>query len=102
MPIDWMPLEDLRTGAIFEAVTAHGAVLAVKSEYRYPDGAPECVLLASGEYAHFAARGATLVREVSLAAERERCALIAESHPDRQPAAVSAARAIAAAIRSLG
>jgi hypothetical protein len=54
--------------------------MAVKSEYHYPDGAPECVLLDSGEYAHFADKGATLVRVLSFMASPppnapERCQL---------------------------
>lgn len=62
-----MKLNDLPPGSLF--VTRAG-VLAVKSEYRYPNGAPECVLLASGEYAHFADGGRTEVEPVDLAALR--------------------------------
>lgn len=68
----WTTLAELREGALF--VTRKG-VRAVKTEYRYPNGGIECVLEASGEYAHFAqdireptartrAHNATEVREV--------------------------------------
>lgn len=57
-------LEALRPGAIF--VTRDGCY-AVKSEYFYPNGVCECVLLASGEYAHFKDGNRTLVREVRIA-----------------------------------
>jgi hypothetical protein len=67
---EWIPLSEAPKGAVFE--TKDGC-RAVKSEYRYPNGGHECVLLASGEYAHFAqhvkdpkgqalAHNATLVR----------------------------------------
>lgn len=59
----WMLLEFLPDGAIFE--TRDGC-RAVKSEYNYPNGQPECVLLASGEYAHFPEGGKTLVRELHI------------------------------------
>lgn len=56
---------------------------AIKSEYRYPNGGHECVLLASGEYAHFAqhikdpkeqaqAHNATMVRLL---------AVVSSAHP---------------------
>ena len=61
---DEVTLWDLRPGAIF--VTREG-VYAVKSEYIHPDNMCECVLLASGEYAHFENGNQTLVREVRLA-----------------------------------
>lgn len=61
-------LDKLPNGAIFEtAELVHGhRVFAVKSEYHYPGvgGAPQCVLLASGEYAHFPEKGKAKVREV--------------------------------------
>lgn len=61
-----MTLLELRPGAVF--VTNDG-VYAVKSEYRY-DSSPrsqcECVLLESGEYAHFKDGNQTIVSEVSL------------------------------------
>src|SRR2546430_1819646 len=63
----WVMLKDLRPGAVF--VTREG-IYAVKSEYRYssePLAQCECVLLASGEYAHFRDGNETLVREVSVA-----------------------------------
>lgn len=60
----WVYLRDLRPGAVF--VTREGTY-AVKSEYRYssePLAQCECILLASGEYAHFRDGNETLVREV--------------------------------------
>lgn len=54
-------ISDLRPGALF--VTRNG-VYAVKTEYLYPDGQCECVLMESGEYAHFSQGDKTLVREV--------------------------------------
>lgn len=72
----WVPLGELREGAIFE--TREGA-RAVKSEYHYSNaGAIKCVLIESGEYAHFCQGGlfndrerarkhnATMVREIVL------------------------------------
>jgi hypothetical protein len=59
-------LRDLRPGAVF--VTREG-IYAVKSEYYYTGDSEsqcECVLLASGEYAHFRDGNETLVREVSV------------------------------------
>jgi hypothetical protein len=41
-------------------------VAAVKSEYRYPNGEPVCVLLESGEYAHFPDGGAAVVHELGI------------------------------------
>lgn len=46
----WVKLMDLADGAIFET---GGGIRAVKSEYTYPNGGIQCILLASGEYAHF-------------------------------------------------
>lgn len=60
---DWQRLEDLRDGAIFET---RAGVRAIKSGYRLPGGQPQCILLASGEYAHFPERGDILVRELFL------------------------------------
>lgn len=59
-------LWELRKGAIF--VTEDGAY-AVKSEYRNPDGQCQCILLASGEYAHFKDGNHTIVFEVILPQE---------------------------------
>jgi len=61
---EWVTLEDLRTGAIF--VTKDG-IYAVKSEYYYSGeviSQSQCILLASGEFAHFPEKNKTLVREV--------------------------------------
>ena len=61
---NWVTLDDLRTGAIF--VTKKGTY-AAKSEYRYsndPGSQWQCILLASGEFAHFPEKNRTLVREV--------------------------------------
>jgi hypothetical protein len=63
---EWVMLKDLRPGAVF--VTREG-IYAVKSEYFYAGDSGsqcECVLLASGEYAHFRDGNETLVREVSV------------------------------------
>jgi hypothetical protein len=65
----WLTLEKLPKGAIFE--TEEGC-RAVKSEYHYgnaPDSQWQCVLLASGEYAHFPEKNRTRVREILLDAE---------------------------------
>lgn len=76
----WTTLAELRPGAIFET---RDGIRAVKSEYRYPSGGIECVLLASGEAAHFGKTGdrhehnGTEVREIDVAFERERAALSA-------------------------
>lgn len=59
---DWMPLWQLRKGAIFET---RSGVRAVKSE-RTDGNQCECVSLASGEYAHFAKGNATEVREIEV------------------------------------
>src|SRR6266568_1372009 len=62
----WVMLKDLCPGAVF--VTREG-IYAVKSEYFYTGDSQsqcECVLLASGEYAHFRDGNRTLVREVSV------------------------------------
>lgn len=46
-----MKLKDVPNGCIF--LTESG-IVAIKSEYHYSDGrTPMCILLASGEYAHF-------------------------------------------------
>lgn len=61
-------LRDLRKGALFK--TTEG-VKAVKSEYYYSSAWPHtketqclCVLLASGEYAHFPNKNDELVKEI--------------------------------------
>jgi hypothetical protein len=62
----------LRPGAIFET---RDGVRAVKSEYRYPNGGCMCILLTSGEAAHFSRDGArhnaTEVCEVDIASMRQ-------------------------------
>jgi len=60
----WVRLNDLPKGAIFET---RDGIRAVKSEYYYDSSnAPQRVLLASGEYAHFPGRGAEMVREIRI------------------------------------
>ena len=61
----WVRLANLRPGAVF--VTRDG-VMAVKSEYFYSNHnpQPQCILLASGEYAHFPELEKTWVMEVSV------------------------------------
>ena len=57
-------LGDLRQGAVF--MTSNG-VFAVKSQYHYsndPGAQCQCVLLESGEYAHFPEGNMTVVREM--------------------------------------
>lgn len=60
---EWVTLEELRPGAIFE--TESGS-LVVKSEYRYDSKNPQplCILLGSGEFAHFPQKQLTKVREI--------------------------------------
>lgn len=83
----WTTLHALPKGAVFE--TEHG-IRAVKSEYRYPSGGIECVLLASGEYANFAqdvadpeasarAHNATRVRPLQVAPPPDAAALVTEA-----------------------
>ena len=59
----WTTLDDLRPGAVF--ITREG-IKAVKSEYKYSDGQSqwECILLASGEFAHFPEKNQTEVRQI--------------------------------------
>lgn len=62
--MEWIRLADLRLGAIFE--TKDG-IRAVKTEYQRPRGGCQCVLLESGEYAHFGeAHDEMMVREIRL------------------------------------
>jgi hypothetical protein len=61
--IEWIPLRDLLPGFVF--VTERGT-LAVKSEYHLTGGKCMCILLQSGEYAHFEHGDDTLVRVVEL------------------------------------
>lgn len=59
-------LQHLPEGALFKT---QGGILAVKSEYHYgnePNSQCQCVLLASGEYAHFPLGNAEPVREIDL------------------------------------
>ena len=58
-----MTLDELPPGSIF--VTRDG-ILAVKSEYHLSGGQCECVLLGSGEYAHFPNGNRTEVMPVEL------------------------------------
>lgn len=65
-PYGWVRLWDLPPGFVF--VTQEG-VLAVKSEYAYGNGDNsqcKCILLGSGEYAHFANGNDTLVRAIEV------------------------------------
>lgn len=60
----WITLHALRKGAIFET---RDGIRAVKSEYWYSNySAPQCVLLESGEYAHFPLKLNEVVREIVL------------------------------------
>ena len=60
----WMPLGDLREGAVFET---KGGVVAMKTEYSTFCGGTQCdcYLLESGEAAHFPDKDGELVRELS-------------------------------------
>ena len=65
----WVELADLEPGALFE--TRRG-IRAVKSEYTYSNGSQcQCVLLGSGEYAHFANGNKEVVRPLYLIERRE-------------------------------
>ena len=59
----WRPLGDLAPGLIF---TTQDGVLALKSEYHYEHGPCKCILLGTGEYAHFADGDNTLVAAVEM------------------------------------
>ena len=60
---EWMALEDLPPGAVFET---RDGVLAVKSEYHYGDSdtQSQCILLDGGEFAHFPEKNAIKVRQI--------------------------------------
>jgi hypothetical protein len=58
-------IQNLRDGALFET---DDGVRAVKSEYGHWQQ-PDCILLQSGEYAHFPESGATLVWELRIVEE---------------------------------
>ena len=62
----YVRLSTLRPGAVF--VTRDGGILAVKSEYYYSNHnpQPQCVLLASGEYAHFPNLEKEWVKEIEV------------------------------------
>lgn len=60
----WVTLDELQPGAIFATLKG---IYAVKSEYHYgnePGSQWQCILLESGEFAHFPEKNRTLVREV--------------------------------------
>jgi len=63
---EWTTLRQLQPGAVFRT---KAEILAVKSEYRYSygQGQSECILCASGEYAHFPRANETEVQEIPLA-----------------------------------
>ncbi len=60
-----MTLGELPNGAIFETLDG---IRAVKSEYHMANGQCECILLESGEYAHFPNGNEEEVREVAIPA----------------------------------
>ena len=62
-------LKNLRNGALF--ITKDG-IRAIKSEYHYPNGNSECILLESGEYGHFPKGDRELVMEISTQVEIEK------------------------------
>lgn len=59
---EWVRLEDLPPGMVF---ATKSGTLAVKSEYR-SNGKAMCVLLGTGEYAHFANGDETLVQALEV------------------------------------
>uniref|UniRef100_A0A6M3KJK8 Uncharacterized protein n=1 Tax=viral metagenome TaxID=1070528 RepID=A0A6M3KJK8_9ZZZZ len=63
----WVRLVNLRSGAVF--VTRDG-ILAVKTEYRYTSHNPQpmCILLDSGQYAHFPGLDREWVMEIEVTA----------------------------------
>jgi len=61
----WKPLRLLEPGFVF--VTQDGT-LAVKSEYHLAGGQCMCILLGSGEYAHFPKGDETIVQAIELKA----------------------------------
>ena len=61
---NWTTLGELQPGALFRT---RAGILAVKSEYYYPNAQSECILLASGEYAHFLSKNSVEVQEIPLA-----------------------------------
>jgi hypothetical protein len=64
-PQEWIPLADLRPGAVF---TTKDGILAMKTEYSTFNGGIECdcYLLASGEAAHFKNKDKELVSEIQI------------------------------------
>lgn len=71
MAVRPIPLGALRTGAVFETVP--DGIRAVKSEYfgsddpeAWPYQQSQCILLSSGEYAHFELNNMTPVRELQV------------------------------------
>lgn len=68
---EWVTIGELECGAVFET---RDGIRAVKSEYRYsnaPHAQCLCVLVASGEYAHFDLRNEEPVRELRILAADE-------------------------------
>jgi hypothetical protein len=61
--MEWVTLASLPPGTIF--ITKEG-VRAVKSEYHLTSGQCECILLDSGEYAHFPNKNGELVSPLTL------------------------------------
>lgn len=69
--MNWVTLDDLPPGYVF--ITQDG-ILAVKSEYHYSNGLDaqwRCILLGSGEYAHFENGNDTLVSALEIEAPKE-------------------------------
>lgn len=59
----WITLKLLPSGSLFE--TKNG-IKAIKSEYYYQNGQCKCILLNSGEYAHFEEGNNTKVKIISI------------------------------------
>ncbi len=60
---EWMRLRQLQPGFVFVTL---GGTLAVKSEHRMLGGKCMCIMLGSGEYAHFAEGDDTLVSAIEV------------------------------------
>jgi hypothetical protein len=65
---NWVKLEDLRPGAIFETEKGARAVKTVERHISvvHGEGQYKCVLLHTGQHGHFPEGNETLVREIVL------------------------------------
>lgn len=65
---DWLTLEDLEPGALFE--TTNG-VRAIKSDYRR-DNQPLCISCEDGRFAHFPDKEKEKVRQIKIIENKKR------------------------------